>query len=408
MEKTKENFGESLSLLLFPAILGDRTLFFFLAGLVALVGFFQVKRLPPFRIWILPAFFILISGFSFAFHNGIPVSLMERQITLVFIPILIWLSGLKVNRQSLHFIEISGGIFSIILIFNAILNFIFLKNSEFISYHGFAENVKFNAIYLSAYLCLSYFSHIQRWIVNGEKPKQPDILFFLSTFICLVLLSSKLILSLCLFLPFFYVLAKKSSIGLKLASFVALLFSLLIFSLLPVGKRVAFEFRETKKILELSHFDQGTYFTGTAIRLVLNRFSIEILREQNQIWTGLGMGNLQKKLDQKILQSGMYIGEPGKNGTGFLGYNTHNQYIHTLVENGILGLVGLLTVLGFMLVASFRNRCYLLVFQTILFLLLGLTENYMEVYFKGTLLFAFIFGLVATQLAENKIEEPIV
>lgn len=400
------DFKTALSLLLFPAILGDRTLFFIFAGLVAVTGFFHIKTRPKFSLWLLPLFFLLLTILSNLLWKNVPGPLLERKINFLWIPILVWISGIKPDRYCLQFIEISCGIFSFLLIFNGLLNFFFLQNLEFISYHGFADNFKYNAIYLSAYLCLGYFSAIQRGLVNQEKFDWNDHLFLAATFISLVLLSSKLILCLCLFLPFAYIWINKSGKNLKWISSGLLVVSLVLFSVLPVGKRFGFEIRETYKILELSHFNPSTYFTGTSIRLVLNKFSFEIIKEEKQYLFGLGMGNLQEKLNAKIVASGMYTGETGKPGTGFLGYNTHNQYVHTLAESGILGLFGLISLLTYMLMKSFRSRNFLFIFQTVLFIFLGLTENYMEVYFKGTLLFAFVFGMITCQ-EKKPMDKPI-
>jgi O-antigen ligase len=59
----------------------------------------------------------------------------------------------------------------------------------------------------------------------------------------------------------------------------------------------------------------------------------------------------------------MYIGDPGQGPNrhirGYLGYNFHNQYVETLVRDGIIGLVALLTIFVLLfrqLVLKWRTR----------------------------------------------------
>lgn len=403
-QSSRQQFIENASFLLFPAMLGDRTLFLVLALGLLLLGIIEQKSVPNKRFLGLGLFLILCILLSFWTCGTVPIALFERKLNVLWIPILIWAIGpIAKNKKLFNGIEIGCAIFSTILLINVGLNFLFLHNKEFMYYHGFSDNFKFNAIYLSAYLLFGHFSLFQRIFIFKEKANTQDIIAWVLIFCCILLLSSKLMLIMALLLCLAWFLVSNSSKTLKWAALISVGFLAFLLSFLPVGQRFAFEFSETQKILALNQFDQGTYFTGTSVRVVLAKFNLQVQKECNCSLTGLGMGQLQDKLNLKIIESGMYRGDSKESTTGFVGYNTHNQYLHTLAESGIFGLIAFLGILGFMSWTSFKNGNYLILFMTIVFIALGLTENYIEVYFKGTLLFAFLYGLAAAQSAKSTV-----
>lgn len=101
-------------------------------------------------------------------------------------------------------------------------------------------------------------------------------------------------------------------------------------------------------------FNPNTYFDALQLRLLEWRFANEILREHRAWLFGVSPGDSQDLLDQKYIQTDMYIGNPAdgphRHIRGFIGYNFHNQYLETFVRSGLLGLAALLAIF----VALFR------------------------------------------------------
>jgi len=117
------------------------------------------------------------------------------------------------------------------------------------------------------------------------------------------------------------------------------------------------------KLFEQKKFDPGIYFNALQARLLQYRFALEILRERRAWVFGVSPGDSQDLLDQKYIDADMYIGDPNQGPhrkvRGFIGYNFHNQYVETLVRDGIPGLVVLLTIFGLLftqLVLRWRTR----------------------------------------------------
>jgi O-antigen ligase len=106
-------------------------------------------------------------------------------------------------------------------------------------------------------------------------------------------------------------------------------------------------------------FDPGIYFNPLQLRLLEWRFASEIMQEQHAWFLGVTPGDSQDLLDQKYIQTHMYIGDttqgPHRHVRGFIGYNFHNQYLETTVRSGLLGLASLLGIF-FLLFAAARRH----------------------------------------------------
>ena len=97
----------------------------------------------------------------------------------------------------------------------------------------------------------------------------------------------------------------------------------------------------------------------------------------------------------------MYSGEPGRGDRGYLIYNTHNQFLETILQNGIIGL-SVLLIICFSLVKMAANEKNRVTSFIILLLLAWLfTESAFETQY-GIIIFTFFPLFVTT----GKIEKP--
>jgi O-antigen ligase len=106
----------------------------------------------------------------------------------------------------------------------------------------------------------------------------------------------------------------------------------------PVGSRYRSIFAGNILLFTQPSFGPGVYFNGAQFRLLEWRFTYEILNEQKAWLLGLTPGDAQSFLDRKYHETNKYTGVPGTEKRGFLGYHTHNQFLQSLLENGLLGL----------------------------------------------------------------------
>lgn len=219
-------------------------------------------------------------------------------------------------------------------------------------YHEFSSALAHHAVQLSVIVFM-----ILLWLNEKEtgfpKKIQNGCSLLLAGF--LVLLSSKMILVFVAVYAF-YTLRKKPGKSFSPALlFPAMMMVILLLGLTrnPVSNRFRDVFSGNSRLFLSQGFHQGIYFNGMQFRLVQYRFTWELLDENRSWLSGLSPGDAQKKLDQKYISTGMYTGRD--NQTGYLGYHTHNQFLQTILQQGLAGLTFFIFLL-LQLLGIFWNR----------------------------------------------------
>jgi len=124
-------------------------------------------------------------------------------------------------------------------------------------------------------------------------------------------------------------------------------------------------------------------FDSFNIRTGIYTCGIEVLKKN---WlSGVGPSNVQKHLDECYVKISREVYE-GKD------YNTHNQFIDYWVGLGILAPFALLFMLIYISIQNIKNRNFVPLVLSFLFLIAMFTENIL-VRQHGVLLFTFIIGL---------------
>jgi O-antigen ligase len=105
------------------------------------------------------------------------------------------------------------------------------------------------------------------------------------------------------------------------------------------------------------------------------------MREQSpRSWLlGLGPANVQSLLNKKYLAAGLYSGPAADNGHahGYLEYNFHNQYMQSLVESGIIGLLVFLLMLLLPLIQAIKQRNVQSALYALMFLCFACSESFL-------------------------------
>ncbi|SFF06689.1 O-antigen ligase [Chitinophaga sp. CF118] len=238
-------------------------------------------------------------------------------------------------------------------------------------YHALAYNVESSAIFASM-LCVISVAVIL-FVPASARWKIVMYVFFT---IWLLLLSSRMFLFIHLVISavnlFTYLPRKYRAIP---VGGIFAIVALLTFTNNPVKSR----FQE----LELFHtsyltqptFNEGIYFDGLSLRLIYIRFSSEIMREHNSYLLGVGTGDAANLLRDKIRAYHMHIGD-GSNSEkgGYLQYSFHNVYLESFVSFGIIGLLAVLMLYGYIGYAGIKNRMALLRDMCIIIFLSSFTD----------------------------------
>ncbi len=140
-------------------------------------------------------------------------------------------------------------------------------------------------------------------------------------------------------------------------------------------------------LIQQQNFDPGIYFNGLQFRLLEGRFVKEILTEQRAWLTGVS-GDAQILLDKKYISADMYIGDGITADRGYLGYNTHNQFLESLLQSGIIGLLAFILVCYTMLRLAIGRKNRELTIISILLIAYCFNESVFETQY-GISLFTF-------------------
>jgi O-antigen ligase len=118
---------------------------------------------------------------------------------------------------------------------------------------------------------------------------------------------------------------------------------------------------------------------------------------------GVGLGDFQNLLNKEYTSSGMYIGNPKLNDTGYLGYGPHNQYIEMFFSLGFCGLLLFLFLLFRQVFIAFQSLNTLYVLFILLNILFFVTESALSTN-KGIIFYVLFSMLFNCLYNKNKLE----
>jgi O-antigen ligase len=284
---------------------------------------------------------------------------VESKLGFLVLPMVFCSSGFITKNIRKHLIFafcIMVTIATLYCLIQASLRFLYTSNPEVFFYHELVSPFSHHAIYFSVFIfiCIAFllfeakeigWLSQRKWIIGTLV----SYLFFI-----LILLSSKLILSLTLIFLLIVSFRHYKSYYNKwrTISIIVLLLGLtaaIVFTDNFVRKRFVNLFEGNMQLLKQDKFNTGTAFTGLEFRILLWRFTYEILDENKAFINGVGPPDSQQHLVKKYLSMDMYPGDPAKGDHGYLAYNCHNQFLQTTLQSGIIGLI-ILFSLCFMLV----------------------------------------------------------
>jgi len=190
----------------------------------------------------------------------------------------------------------------------------------------------------------------------------------------------------------------KKTVMMLIAGFVT--FCIFLFTTNNLISRRFIEIIETDfGFLKKEHFSEGNYFNGLQFRLLQWKFVPEILNEKKAWLGGVGIGDAQANLNEKYFSKDLYTGTPERGDTGFLGYNTHNEFLQALLQTGIVGLLLFLLICFALVKMILQKKRAALTFITLLLLAYSFSESVLESQYSGII---FLFFPVFFYINGNK------
>ena len=270
-------------------------------------------------------------------------------------------------------------------------------------YHELVKPLKHHhAVYMAIFVFVALIFLFEK-IKMKDPVFKPVISYSLIAFFsaCLLLLSSKLVLFVYLLSIIYYlfIFSNLSLPGKKLGRSIAAIVLLLIVTILVTRNPISHRFRDLFSgdpgLAQQEMFHPGIYFNGIQFRLLQMRLVPEILEKENKWWTGVGVSNAQPQLDSQYTLRNMYLGEPARGDKGYLGYNTHNQFLESLLKNGIPGLLAFLFIFVVLLIITWQYRHSGLIFILLLLLMYACIESVFETQY-GIILFTLFPSIICS------------
>jgi len=350
--------------------------------------------------------FFLISFISLYYtcnvNNGFKN--LEKYLSFLVFPILI--STIKISKEQLKHILLVFAITTLLLFIVAILiatynsietkSFIIYNplnkvNENYFFYHRLSKNVGFHAIYLGILMVFSNVIFIEN-LISTKKNKSLLVIAIAITSIGIILLQSfsvifSYIIILLSFIIYYYKnISFKSKILLFIISTFIILFSIKIFI------KKAKTFNQNFLLYTFSDDIDNRNWNSLNIRLAKWECAIEVAHENFPLGTGLGCQQIQ--LNKKYNEKGFVIGMDKK-------FSTHNQYLHNLVQTGILGLIILLLLYYLSIYTAIKTKNLVFLSLAILLIFTSVTENILSRN-KGIVLFVFFISLFSKKESLSK------
>lgn len=281
-------------------------------------------------------------------------------------------------------------------------------------YHELVKPLQQHAVYFSIYIFISLvllLENIQRKIWGVNNIVSLSLITFFS--ILLFLLSSKLIITFYILYLLYYliVLTRKTVLNRKVTTGVIAAIVIVISTIFFTNNPISDRFRDITAgklaVIKQDKYTPGDYFNGIQFRLLQWKLVSEILNTHNSWWQGVSAANAQPFLDEEYIAKDMYLGDPSTGNRGYREYNTHNQFLESLLNNGIPGLLAMLFIYFTLIKIILQKKQSISTFIIALLLIYAAIESVFETQY-GIILFTFFpVFLCVENKNEPTINQPI-
>ncbi|OFX53620.1 MAG: hypothetical protein A2046_14080 [Bacteroidetes bacterium GWA2_30_7] len=324
--------------------------------------------------------FYLIISLSLFWSGNIKSGLfdMEVKLSMFLFPIIFLNYGtIKIDefKHVIHYFIAGNILESLICLSSATYNSLQSNNSYFY-YSNFSENL--HPSYFAMYLTFAIAGCIYLLKNNYYKKVFYPIIFISFFLVIIFFLSSKAgFLGVALMLPFFIIkLINKRLISLIIAGFGVVIIIAFIYKF---NSRVSDFIKEFKT--SYNNDTINVYDTSTSDRFKIYKISLSLINE-NLVY-GVGAGDIKDKLIKKYSENNMKHAAEQK-------LNLHNQYLETLIGEGIIGFIFMMLLFLYPLIYVFKKSNFLLYSFLLITAFHFLFESMLNTQ-SGVIYFAFFF-----------------
>lgn len=345
-------------------------------------------------LWLFVLFFFtFLIGLVYTSNLNQGASELEKRSALAILPIIILTCKINLDNEQLEklilYFFYAGILISLGLVTFAFYRYQEGSNADVFYYRELTNIIKHHPVYFSYYLL---FGLLARFLILFRTHHKK--LFFWILNLCgltiLVLLASKMVVSLLIIISILLLLTyfRSTQVYYKLVAGVLLI-------LLITGSFLFFPQVRGKATdmlhLSMTDLNQEKYaynypFNGLNFRLVVWKLSIQHLYTDGLLWFGVGTGDARDYLNDVFGQHGLLDG-------GYLNYNTHNEYVETVLRHGIVGLFVLSFVYLWGLYKAISERNFFLIVFLLIFAFSSWSEASLSVN-KGIVFFSFYYPLL--------------
>jgi len=367
--------------------------------------FSKLKSSP--LLWPMIAFFllhILYIPFSDSFEESWFET--EKKLSFLVFPII---CGSRNYGENDRMKLLSGWIVAVSLVAvycmtQAFLDFIATGQPHYLYDFQLSAYSNLHAGYFSVYVITAIAFSFQVLEKGELKDSYRLLVIFISSVLVffLVLLSSKLIVSVGLLVVFWYLLQKLQGrfriIG-GITTLAIMVFVYFIPSPLDRGVinpgNIDQEIKSTKNISEPED--------GLTVRINLWSSGIQLLNTKNAWIFGLGPVHASELLREQLLEAECFMSklvkdQPGKS------FNLHNQFMETLIRFGIPGLIILMMIVFSGLYIGFKTNSLLVTSISAIFLVFFFSESALERQ-MGVVPYAIFLSLILSEYYSNSIKD---
>jgi O-antigen ligase len=327
-------------------------------------------------------FALEVLGLLYTHDYHVAYGHIESKATLVAIPFVLCagpFTDKAGRRRLLSAFCLLLFVLCVYCLFRAVGHYKLVKDPSVFFYHTLTEVIGVNAVFYSGYVMIALLFLLSHPLsfprLNGRLLRVARIGLIVFFTGMMILLSSKLLL---IFLVIMLIrfLIGKSSIRINPAPFLGLGFLLLIGTGMlvctdnPVVRRYKDIGNGDIGLFKRDSFPSGTVYNGLSLRLVIWKYSYEILNEKKAWAIGVTSGDSQHLLNDKYINTGM--------SQGYLSYNFHNQYIEEMVRSGVIGLCVFMVACWMLIVLAREIGTREAWFTVAMVLVLYLTESMLE------------------------------
>lgn len=359
----------------------------------SVLGSWKSNSLPPLNnklLWLLIFFVFYEITLIFTFNTDLKASLSElfTFVPLLLIVISFFLNSKKLNNSLYPKLELA---FLVTCLLSAVLNLVYGIyrgiilptgiNYYFLSYDYLGSVFGIQAYYLSLFYLIGCL-----FIIKHKKKLKLGYIYLLILWLSIFFLASRMtiFISLIIIPAFMYIkIANKKDFFILGFISLILFISALLFN--PI-------LRERIKTIN----SKTTNYSGVELRKKIWENSFEVFKESPLI--GHGMQNTNEKLIDQFERKRFRAAIRNR-------YHSHNQFIQTSLDSGLIGLLLLLAIIintGYNL---YQNRQITYIFAYVCLIGTMLTESLFQRQW-GLFLFAFFVGisLVKPLKEDDKIE----